>query len=225
MNSLQHQPTSPLTDLLTDRHSRLMALFKTLPQKLLPAQPIRQVKGLVYGLALLLGGGAAAPGLAAERLTVRLGPIEQSVTVSDLEEFAATGDIPPSLSLYAPLLTEDVRQALNSRIQLDPEVGDRLVDDLLQSSAGRRLLSTLEVAIPNSTVEDLEAALTVAAQQVDGLSLLAFAGLPGRNGSGRWQFGDRPGFSDEPSLLAKSGPQHRPGARTHRSNRAISAAL
>ncbi|NJO72509.1 MAG: alpha/beta hydrolase [Leptolyngbyaceae cyanobacterium RM1_406_9] len=151
-----------------------MALFKPLPQNLLLAQPIRHVKGLVYGLALLLGCGAASPGLAAERLTVRLGPIEQSVTVSDLEEFAATGDIPPSLSLYAPLLTEDVRQALNSRIQLDPEVGDRLVDDLLQSSAGRRLLSTLEVAIPNSTVEDLEAALTVAAQQVDGLSLLGF---------------------------------------------------
>jgi predicted dienelactone hydrolase len=135
---------------------------------------MQQVRRLLYGLALTLSWGIASPSLAAERLTVRLGPIEQSVTIRDLEEFAATGDIPPSLRLYTPLLTEDVRQALNSRIQLDPGVGDRLVDDLLESSAGQRLLTTLEVAIPDSTVEDLQAALIVAAQQVDGLSLLGF---------------------------------------------------
>jgi predicted dienelactone hydrolase len=172
VNSLQHQSTSLLVKF---RRSRLLALPKTLPQKSPSStRRVQHVKRLVYSLALMLGCGIATPVLAAERLTVRLGPIEQSVTISDLEEFAATGEIPPSLSLYTPLLTEDVRQALNSRIQLDPDVGDRLVDDLLDSSAGQRLLSTLEVAIPNSTVENLEAALIVAAQQVDGLSLLGF---------------------------------------------------
>jgi predicted dienelactone hydrolase len=130
---------------------------------------------LVCGLALTLGTlGIAAPSQAAERIAVRLGPIQQSVAIADLEQFALTGKIPDSLQLLTPLLTPAVQQALSTRLQLDPNVGDKLVEDLLHSSAGERFLNTLQVAIPDSNATQLQQALTLAAKQPDQMSLLGF---------------------------------------------------
>lgn len=118
-------------------------------------------------------GGVATPGSAAERLTLRFGPLEQSVAVADLEHFAQTGELSPALRLYSPLLTQDVRQILSRRLEVDPNVGDRVVEDLLRSTAGERLLKSLEVAVPGSSVEQLQAALTLAIRQADNLSLIS----------------------------------------------------
>ncbi len=115
----------------------------------------------------------APPVLAAERLAIRLGPIQPSVAISDLEDFARTGTIPSGLSLYSPFLNEEVRLALNSRVNLDPNVGDRLIEDLLRSSAGGRFLSILKNTIPDSTPKKLRTALLQAARQPEGLSLLS----------------------------------------------------
>ncbi|NJR60827.1 MAG: alpha/beta fold hydrolase [Cyanobacteria bacterium CRU_2_1] len=134
----------------------------------------RWINGLVSSLVLALGWGITSPGLAAERLMVRLGPIQQSVAISDLEHFAETGEIPDGLRLYSPLLTEDIRHALRTRLQLDPNVGKKLVEDLLHSSAGERFLNTLQVAIPDTDAVQLQTALTQAAKQPDGISLLGF---------------------------------------------------
>ena len=100
--------------------------------------------------------------------------MQQSVAIADLQKFALTGKIPDSLQLLAPLLTTDVRQALNTRLQLDPNVGDKLVEDLLHSSAGERFINTLQVAIPDSNAVQLQQALTLAAKQPDQMSLLGF---------------------------------------------------
>jgi predicted dienelactone hydrolase len=131
--------------------------------------PIRQ---LFWGVALSLG--MVAPVQAAERIAVRLGPIQQAVAIADLQTFAATGEIPPSLQLLTPLLTAEVREALSTRLQLDPNVGDKLVEDLLHSSAGERFLNTLQVAIPDSDAKQLQKALTLAAKQPEHMSLLGF---------------------------------------------------
>jgi predicted dienelactone hydrolase len=136
------------------------------------AHPKSRIGGLLGGLALVWGGWLAAPGLAAEQVVVRFGPLKQSVSIADLEYFAQTGDIPASLRLYSPLLTAQVRQTLESRLQLDPHVGDKLVEDLLHSSAGERFLNTLQVAMPDSNAAQLKTALTQAAKQPAGMSLL-----------------------------------------------------
>jgi len=136
-------------------------------------RPIQQRLFCLMGL--LLGVGSFAdPGLAAERVTIRLGPIQQSVAIADLESFAETGNISPALSPYRGLLSQDIRRALQSQLELDPNVSDKLIADLLDSAAGERLLEMLQIIIPDSDIEALEAALTVAAQEVDGLSLLTF---------------------------------------------------
>ena len=129
------------------------------------------LKGALCGVALTLAWGAA-PGQAAEQVTVRMGPLQQSVAIADLELFAKTGNVPASLSLYAPLLTPDVRQALGTRLQLDPNVGNKLVEDLLYSSAGERFLNTLQVAMPDTNATELKYALSQAAVRSDGMSIL-----------------------------------------------------
>ena len=129
------------------------------------------LKGALCGTVLTLGW-STAPGQAAEQVTVRMGPLQQSVAIADLELFAKTGNVPASLRLYAPLLTPDVRQALGTRLQLDPNVGNKLVKDLLYSSAGERFLNTLQVAMPDTNAAELKYALSQAAVRSDGMSIL-----------------------------------------------------
>jgi predicted dienelactone hydrolase len=136
------------------------------------ARRFSKIQGLLCGIALTFG--MATPGQAAERISVRFGPMQQAVAIADLQKFASTGKVPSSLQLLTPFLTTEVRQALNTPLQLDPNIGDKLVEDLLHSSAGERFLNTLQVAIPDSNATQLQQALTQAAKQPDQMSLLGF---------------------------------------------------
>ncbi|MBD1825122.1 alpha/beta hydrolase [Cyanobacteria bacterium FACHB-DQ100] len=122
------------------------------------------------GLALAVAG--ASPSLAAERLNLRLGPFEQSIAVSDLEKFAKTGEIPSTLQLYSALLTPDFRRALNSRLQLDPNLGTQIMEDLLKSPSGRQVLDSIRQAAPGLSVETLQAGFWLAARQANGLDAI-----------------------------------------------------
>ena len=66
------------------------------------------------------------PAHAAERITIQVGPIKQTLYVSDLEEFAKTGQVPTRLRLYQSLLTPEIRTVLNKRVALDPAMADRM---------------------------------------------------------------------------------------------------
>jgi predicted dienelactone hydrolase len=131
------------------------------------------VRGLLGSLIVAFSCSIAHPSLAAERLKLRLGPFEQSIAIADLEDFAETGELSPTLRPYGVVLTPTLRKALAERLELDPNFGDQVVNDLLSSPAGKRMLMALGVAIPGSTVEQLQAAITLAARQANGLSVLA----------------------------------------------------
>ena len=118
--------------------------------------------------------GATTPVLAAERLTLRLGPFEQSVDIEDLDLFARTGKVSASLRPYAALLTPQVQQLLTRRLQIDPKVADKFVDDLLRSPNGDQLIRQIRAAIPNSTVQQVRAGVTLALRQANGLSAISF---------------------------------------------------
>ncbi|WP_179228421.1 alpha/beta hydrolase [Leptolyngbya ohadii] len=135
-------------------------------------RPWQRLRGFLWGIGLGLGWGMTAPAMAANQLAIRVGPFQQSIQISDLEYFAQTGHVPTDLRLYAPLLTDQVRYALRSRLHLDPNVGDKLVEDLLHSSSGERFLNTLQVAIPSASPAQLRATLMQAARRPDGMSLL-----------------------------------------------------
>jgi predicted dienelactone hydrolase len=72
------------------------------------------------------------------------------------------------------LLTPQVRELLNQRLEVDPAVADKFFDDLVRSPQGQQLISSIGVTIPGSTVEGLQTALNLALRQVNGLSVVGF---------------------------------------------------
>jgi len=124
--------------------------------------------------ALVWGWGFSSPGLAAERLQFLIGPFKKSVEIAAVERFVQTGEISPSLRLYAPILTPVVRQTLGSKLQLDPDITKLAIDELLQLPSGRKLSQVLSVVVPDSTPQQFQLALALAVRQPDGLNLLGF---------------------------------------------------
>ncbi len=123
--------------------------------------------------ALVTGGtGLGTSALAAETVTVRLGRFSQTIALADLETFVATGEVPPSLGLYRPVLTPSLRQALGDQISLDPDVSHVILDEILTTPGGSQLLETLEAVAPNLTPEDLKATTDKASKSPEGLTLL-----------------------------------------------------
>ncbi|WOB44652.1 alpha/beta hydrolase [Thermoleptolyngbya oregonensis NK1-22] len=142
-------------------------------ERFTPSDRWRSPLGWVGG-ALLLVGSLADPAAAAKKLSIKLGPVQSSVQLSDLQHYAKTGDVQGSLRGYRLLLSPSLQSTLQSSIPLDPNAGHRLVKDLLSSSAGDRLLTALERVIPNGDRKMLQLALTRAATHTNGLSLLGF---------------------------------------------------
>lgn len=126
--------------------------------------------GLTFGISI----GTSSTAIAAERLKVSLGPINSTVAVEDLRHYAETGQVPDSLRLYQAFLTSDVQVALNSHLQLDPDVSDKLIHELLETSAGERMITALQMLIADSTAEDIQTTFSQAVKEDGGLSLLNF---------------------------------------------------
>lgn len=126
--------------------------------------------------SLLTGGlvlnSSLTPVLAAESVTVRLGRLSQTVSLNDLEVFAATGEVPQSLRLYRPLLNASLRQALEGEITLEPEVGQVILDEILHTPGGAQLLDTLRAIAPNLAATDLRITLEQVSKSESGLTLL-----------------------------------------------------
>jgi predicted dienelactone hydrolase len=106
---------------------------------------------------------------AAERLTLRFGLFEQTVSVGDVESYARTGQVPDSMGVYRPFLNDGVRRSLNAKLDIDPKLGSKVVEDLMRSPTGKQVLATLLPAVPGLSAETLQAGLTIAAKQFNGL--------------------------------------------------------
>ena len=125
-------------------------------------------------VASIISSFVATPALAAEKLILRLGPFQQSVNVADLDRFAKTGQLSTSLRPYGALLTPQVQQLLTKRLQVDPNLANKFIDDLLRAPEGNQLIKQIRVAIPDSTVTQVRIALALALRQANGLSAISF---------------------------------------------------
>ncbi|MEO0535388.1 MAG: alpha/beta fold hydrolase [Cyanobacteria bacterium P01_A01_bin.123] len=147
----------------------------TLKQSVEPGR--RLFPAFKWASALMLGGiiwlGISPSAAALERLRVRVGPITQILELSDLETFAQTGEVPSRLQIYSTLLTPEIRAMLQNRLALDPAVGDRIIDDILDSPNGELLLDTLASITPDVSMEQLRQAVQDAAQNETGFNVLA----------------------------------------------------
>jgi len=122
----------------------------------------------------LLGTGGAA---AAERALLKAGPLQREVSVRDLDRWARTGDVPPSLHLFRPLLTPRLRAMLTQRIRVDPSLAHKVVSSALQAPEIEQAIAQLGVALPGSSVEQLKVTLYLALREPEGLSAVSFLRL------------------------------------------------
>lgn len=138
---------------------------------------------LLFPLMLALGWGQGMSStIAAQTVTIRLGPFQQSVALADLEKFAKTGRLPEGLEILSPVLTSQVRELLTKRLEVNPAVADRFIDNLMRSPGGRQFISSLGGVIPGSTAESIKATLNFALRQANGFSALSFLrAYPGEN--------------------------------------------
>ncbi|MDB9374160.1 alpha/beta hydrolase [Nodularia sphaerocarpa] len=133
------------------------------------------LKGLLCSLTLGVSCSVGIPSAqAAQTVTIRLGPFQQSLAIADLEKFAKTGKLPEKLQIYGFVLTPQVGELLNRTLQVDPGLGDKFLDELVRSPQGKQLISSLRTAIPDSTIEGLQSALYLSLRQVNGLSAIGF---------------------------------------------------
>ena len=127
----------------------------------------------VIGGAIISGVGYDTSVKAAQSVTVRFGALTQTVALSDLESFSATGQVPQSLRLYRSLLTPTLRQTLQGTLEIEPEVGHIVLDELLNTPGGVQLLDTLQAVAPNVAPRDLRAMLNELSRQEGNLTLVS----------------------------------------------------
>jgi predicted dienelactone hydrolase len=137
--------------------------------------PIGKLKALLCGLGVVCSWTMATPvSLAAEKITIQLGPFQQTVEISDLEDFAKNGKLAQELQVFSSFLTPQVRVLLNQKFQVNPDGGDKFIDELAKTPQGKQLISSLGGIIPGSTSQSLKDTLSLTLRRVNGLSVLGF---------------------------------------------------
>ncbi len=126
----------------------------------------------LWSLPATLPNSLSRPVGATERIHLRVGPLSQTIHVSDLALFAESGVVPDRLKLYKSVLTPEVRSVLNNRLALNPAIGERMIEDVLASPNGELLLDALATVVPGLTVEQIQAAVHAAAADEKGLNLI-----------------------------------------------------
>ncbi|MBE7380372.1 MAG: alpha/beta hydrolase [Leptolyngbya sp. SIO1E4] len=133
--------------------------------------------GVLYSGAIALG---VSPALAVEQVAVQIGPLKNTIEVTDLETFSKTGDVPPRLELYRPLLTPTVQATLQNHLSLEPAIRDRVIQDLTHSNKGRPLTDLLAEVAPSLSPEVLQTALQEAAETESGVTVISLLrAIPG----------------------------------------------
>lgn len=111
---------------------------------------------------------------AAESVILKVGPLETTVQVKDLEEFAHTGKLSQQLLGYSFLLTPQLQQALNSNFHVNPTLADKFVNDLFNSPEGEKLVGQLNSAFVDSSAPKLKYSFMNAITENHKLSILSF---------------------------------------------------
>jgi predicted dienelactone hydrolase len=129
-------------------------------------------------LSLSIGATALKPKpvLSAETIFISYGPLDFSLPVSSLENFAKTGEVDRSLSFYARFLGEEglanLREFLQRRLDVTPVV----VSQLTYTPIGEQVLQKLGRVIRTETGLDgfyaLRAALILSAADQEGMTMV-----------------------------------------------------
>ena len=120
---------------------------------------------------LLLSG----PAQSADEISVRYGAAQRSISVSDLEIFVDTGEIPRSLQWYADRMTAEQQASLREVLRKEFEVEANVVTTFVNSPIGETLLRRLLVLFwggldDEALYKALRSSLVLAATDEGGLT-------------------------------------------------------
>jgi hypothetical protein len=127
---------------------------------------------LVFPLASLL---APSPSFAAERVSLRYGPFQRSVSIADLREYAINQKASPELESLLSIVGEKQRQSLVDGLKFKAPLNVVAVDKLLNSPGGEKLLqqfSGLILRRDNAGVQAMRGALVLSSASKEGLGTL-----------------------------------------------------
>ncbi len=122
----------------------------------------------IFSTILLLN----PPAWGADRILIKLGFLEKTVAIEELNRFAATGELSPSLGPYSPLLNSQVRDLLQKHLHIEPLIAQQFLDDLLYSADGEELIQNLNEAFPDSTPEQLKLTIKKSLERSHNLNIL-----------------------------------------------------
>ncbi len=123
---------------------------------------------IALGITIALAPHASA----AEKLTLKFGPFQQTVSVKDIDRYAQTGNLSSDLQPFKPFLNDNIRQSLTARVNLEPKLAQKFAADLLKSPSGKKLLETLQPALPGLGPDIIQAGIGLAIKQFNGLDAI-----------------------------------------------------
>jgi predicted dienelactone hydrolase len=130
------------------------------------------ILGFGGGCVVALAGGKAAP--AAETIRIHQGLFEVSISVAALEQFAATGEVPPELEGTLGRLDETtlatVRQRLTFSIDIDVVAMSQLANSYLGEDYLTRMGKVVRTGTGQNGLLALRAAHVAAAQDPEGVT-------------------------------------------------------
>jgi hypothetical protein len=126
------------------------------------------------GLGCLIG---ATPGQAAEEIVFTFGPIRPAVSITDLENLAATGRVPNNLRFYFNISGVEpsvVQNALTTELPVDLLFADRTLNSLPGEFALFEIGQIVHTRSRQANIQALRAAVVLSVSEDNTLTLLEF---------------------------------------------------
>jgi predicted dienelactone hydrolase len=137
---------------------------------------LKTVVGL-FSAIVLTQFGANTSAIAADTVVVRLGLFTESISVTELQESARTGELPESLQPYAKGLSDKQRRFFLGALGMNIPINVVTVNNLFNTQIGTTILHDFATALArkdNAGVQALRAGLVLGSTAPHGLSVLSF---------------------------------------------------
>lgn len=129
-------------------------------------------------LLFAAGAGAAlysTAGFAAEKVVLRYGIFQESISVAELSSFAETGDPSPTLAAYMKLANkkpDDIRDALTKPVKISAIVLDRALNNVVGEKVLDEVGKTVHTSANTANRQALRSTLVLSASDDGKLSLI-----------------------------------------------------
>jgi predicted dienelactone hydrolase len=130
-----------------------------------------------FSAIVLTQFGVNTSAIAAETVVVRLGLFTESISLTELQNAAKTGELPRSLQSYAKGLSEQQRRFLLGALGMNIPMNVVTINKLLNTQIGTTILNDFATALArkdNAGVQALRGGLVLGSTAPGGLSILSF---------------------------------------------------